>query len=115
MGTTARRVTQKTVDLTPIFLAAGLPEPKKEYPFGGLTGTRKYRFDYAWPEQCICLEREGGTWASGRHIRGVGYRNDCRKYSEAAICSWVVIRATSDMIKSGEAIALLVEAFRRIT
>jgi len=102
----------KTVNLAVIFKAAGLPEPVPEYRFRGICGTRTWRFDFAWEKFAIAFEREGGTWAGGRHVRGVGYRNDCLKYSEAAICGWAVIRATSDMIKSGEAITLLKEAFR---
>jgi|SRR5579871_628319 len=101
--------------LAVIFAACGIPEPHAEYLFTGLSGKRKWRFDFAWPEQRIAFEREGATWTGGRHVRGKGYANDCQKYSEAAICGWVVIRATADMIRSGEALALLGSAFCKST
>ena len=74
--------------------------------------TRKWRFDYAWPDKMIAFEVEGGTWQNGRHTRGVGYENDCIKYSEAAILGWKVIRATTGMCKDGRAVKLLEKAFQ---
>jgi hypothetical protein len=37
---------------------------------------------------------------------------DCEKYSWASILGWVVVRATSTMIRDGLAIDLLEAAFR---
>ena len=73
---------------------------------------RRWRFDYAWPEKKVALEIEGGTWASGRHTRGVGYRNDCIKYNRAAVLGWRVIRATTDMMRDGSALKDLEEALK---
>jgi hypothetical protein len=36
---------------------------------------------------------------------------DCEKYSQAAILGWTVIRVTTTMIRDGQAIDLLVQAF----
>ena len=60
--------------------------------------TRKWRFDIALVERKIAVEVEGGTWVSGRHSRGTGYRNDCEKYNEATKMGWRVLRFTPDMI-----------------
>lgn len=81
--------------------AVGLPTPVKEHRFHP---PRRWRFDYAWPEQMVALEIEGGTWVKGRHVRPSGYAKDCEKYSWAAIDGWRVIRATTEQVKSGEAI-----------
>ncbi len=89
----------------------GLPAPEPEYRFARDAG-RKWAFDLAWPALLVAFEREGGTWTGGRHIRGKGYERDCEKYSEAAIRGWVVIRATTDMIADGRALALLERALR---
>ena len=83
---------------------AGLPEPVQEYPFHQ---ERKWRLDFAWPGRQVALEVEGGTWTKGRHTRPKGYAEDCRKYSEAAIAGWIVIRVTGDMIRSGVAVEML--------
>lgn len=59
---------------------------------------RKWRFDFAYPPLKIAIECEGGTWANGRHTRGVGFSRDCEKYNAAALLGWRVFRFTSDML-----------------
>jgi len=58
-----------------------LPLPVAEYRFDK---TRRWRFDFAWPEKKIALEVEGGCWIRGRHNRGSGYLKDLEKYNAAA-------------------------------
>jgi len=55
----------------------------------------------------VAWEIEGGVYSGGRHTRGKGYEEDCRKYSEAAVLGWRVIRTTTEMVATGEARALL--------
>jgi very-short-patch-repair endonuclease len=71
-----------------------LPMPVAEYKFHP---TRKWRFDWCWPDQKVALEIEGGVYATGRHTRGKGYENDCRKYNAALLHGWKVLRATTGM------------------
>jgi very-short-patch-repair endonuclease len=86
---------------------AGLPTPVQEHrPMAA----RNWRFDFAWPERQVALEVEGGTWANGRHNRGRGYESDARKYNAATLAGWRVLRATGDMVRSGEAVAAVREA-----
>jgi hypothetical protein len=54
--------------------------------------TRRWRFDYAWPEHLIALEVEGGVWVGGRHTSGAGFVKDMEKYNEAACLGWRIIR-----------------------
>ena len=75
--------------------------PEREYRFAP---TGRYRFDFAFPEAMIAVEIEGGTWSKGRHTRPKGFEEDCRKYNLAAIFGWRVLRFTSDMVYSAEAI-----------
>jgi hypothetical protein len=87
--------------------AAGLPEPVREYRFHD---TRRWRFDFAWPEYQVAAEVEGGVFTKGRHTRGPGFVKDCEKYNEAALLGWIVLRFPSPMISSGEALAMLERA-----
>lgn len=87
--------------------AAKLPEPQREYRFHK---TRKWRFDFAWPEHRIAAECEGGTWSGGRHTRGQGFLDDCTKYNTAASLGWYVFRFTREHIESGEALKVLEQA-----
>ncbi len=78
-------------------LASDYPQPVREYRFHQ---TRKWRFDFAWPEAHVAVEVEGGTWDRGRHTRGAGYAGDCAKYNAAVLGGWRVLRFTSDMLYS---------------
>jgi very-short-patch-repair endonuclease len=71
---------------------------------------RGWRFDFAWLEELVAVEIEGGTWAAGRHNRGAGFQADCIKYAEAAIRGWLVLRVTTEMVETGQAIQLLTRA-----
>lgn len=106
--------------------AAKLPEPEREYRFAAVhvgmgTGLRRrltdaklsdWRFDFAWPQHQIAVEIEGGTWSGGRHTRGAGFAEDCRKYNAAQALCWRVFRATGEMVKSGEIIVILSHALQ---
>jgi len=89
--------------------AAGLPEPEREYHFC----KRRWRFDFAYPDQMIAIECEGGTWSGGRHSRGQGFEDDCIKYNTAAIMGWVVLRFTGKLINNWYAISVIEEALER--
>jgi very-short-patch-repair endonuclease len=61
-----------------------LPAFQREWRFHP---TRKWRFDFAWPEYKIALECQG----LGRHQRFKGYQGDCEKQSAAATLGWKVL------------------------
>lgn len=81
--------------------------PAREFPFA--VG-RKWRFDFAWPEQKIAAEIDGGSWSGGRHSRGKGFEEDCRKLNQAALLGWRVFRFTPAMVHSGTAIDTVMAA-----
>jgi very-short-patch-repair endonuclease len=85
-------------------IAAGLPEPVTEYQF---SPDRGWRFDYAWLPQKVAVEIDGGTWTQGRHTRGPGVEEDCRKMAHALALGWWVLRVTTRQVESGEALAWL--------
>jgi hypothetical protein len=70
-------------------------------------GTRRWRFDYAWPERRIAVEYEGIFASKSRHTTATGYSNDAEKYSTAAVLGWCVIRVTAPMIRDGRAADLI--------
>ncbi len=88
--------------------AAKLPAPTREFRFHP---TRKWRFDFAWPELRFAVETEGGTFSNGRHTRGLGFDMDCTKYSEAMILGWDVYRCSGGMVRKGMAIDFLKRLF----
>lgn len=93
--------------------AAGLPSPSREYRFHP---TRRWRFDFAWPDHGLALEIEGGVWNRGRHVTPKGFVADAEKYNAAALAGWRVLRVTGAHVKQGQALAwaeqALAEAMR---
>ena len=86
-----------------------LPEPEREYRFHPV---RRWRFDYAWPSRMVAVEIEGGTWTGGRHTNPAGFEKDCEKYNNAALLGWRVMRFTSGMVRSGEAVQMIEKELR---
>jgi len=66
--------------------------------------TRKWRFDFAFPEKMLAVEIEGGVWTGGRHTRGKGFVSDMEKYNAAAALGWTVMRFTTQQSKKGVAV-----------
>jgi very-short-patch-repair endonuclease len=62
--------------------ALRLPVPSREFRFDD---TRRWRFDFAYPEIKLAIEVDGGTWTQGRHTRGQGYENDAEKCNQAVL------------------------------
>lgn len=73
------------------FTQHGLPAPVPEFQFHK---DRKWRFDFAFVDQKIALEIDGGAWVGGRHTSPKGYFLDMEKFNEAAIAGWRVLRIT---------------------
>ena len=64
---------------------------------------RRYRLDFAWPAQAVAVECEGGIWQQGRHTRGKGFEDDCKKYNRATADGWRIFRCTAGMLKDNPA------------
>lgn len=94
-----RRVVSNTasasVDMFLKYLQKTFPQVRivKEHKFHDV---RKWRFDYAFPDQKVAVEVDGAVWTQGRHTRGAGYVNDLEKLNTAASMGWLVLRITTD-------------------
>lgn len=71
--------------------AVGLPMPEAEYKFHA---TRKWRFDFCWPEAKVALEVQGGIWSGGRHSRGSGLVKEHEKLNAAAHAGYRIFFTT---------------------
>lgn len=87
--------------------ASHLPAPHQEYRFDS---TRRWKFDWAWPEYLVALETEGGVWTRGRHTRGTGFVRDMEKYNAAALAGWRVLRVQPQQLCSDATLNLLRQA-----
>ena len=78
-----------------------------EYRFDPI---RRWRLDFAFPDQKLAVEVEGGVWSGGRHSRGAGFEADCEKYNALTLAGWRLLRFTGKPIKSGEALETIMKA-----
>lgn len=83
---------------------AGLPTPAAQFRFHP---ARRWRADFAYPDQKLLIEVDGGSWIGGRHTTGTGFEADCEKTSWAAALGYRVIRVTGSQIKRGLAVELI--------
>jgi len=74
---------------------------------------RRWRFDFAWPDELVALEIEGGVWSGGRHTNPKGFIADCEKYNTALCLGWAVIRCPSPYITECRMIDWLRDALSR--
>ena len=77
----------------------GMPDWITEYRF---QAKRRWRFDFAWPEQRVAVEIEGGLFQGGRHQTLSGFLADAEKYESALLDGWTVYRVPGPWIAEGE-------------
>jgi very-short-patch-repair endonuclease len=84
-------------------MKAVLLAPEREYRF---CPWRQYRADFAFPEQKLLIEAEGGLFSKGKgwHLSIGGYLDDLAKYNLACLMGYRVLRFTAKEINSGKAL-----------
>ena len=75
---------------------------------------RKWRVDFYFGEpHRVAVEIEGATrYGKSRHSRGHGFENDARKYNSLARAGILLLRYSTAMVISGEAIDEVLEVLR---
>ena len=83
-----------------VIRAFELPQPQREFKFHL---SRRWRFDFAYPEHLLAIEVDGGQWQShgGRHSRDT----DREKLNAAAVLGWRVLRYSGAMLRDPETVA----------
>lgn len=97
MAKEPRRVTDPYPLFTVVVKRLGAPAPVRELQFDP---SRKFRFDYAWPDLMLAVEVDGGVFTGGRHTRGAGFLRDMQKQNLAVRNGWAVLRYTPDQLLS---------------
>lgn len=98
-------------DLEERFLAqlheAGIRPSCRELMFAKEAMGRKWRFDFAWPDERVAVEIQGGVWTRGKHGRGAGIVKDYEKGNAACVLGWRVLKGDASMIRDGSLIDAL--------
>lgn len=74
---------------------------------------RKFRFDFAWPDddRKLAVEVEGGIFTGKAHGSVSGILRDVEKYDLAMLAGWRILRVTPTMIDDGTALEMLEQAW----
>lgn len=89
------------------FKSEGLQPFVTEYRFHG---TRQWRFDFAFIEEKVALEVDGGCFSFGHHARGAGIRKDHEKQNAAVLAGWKVLRCFPETLCTVETAYMLKRA-----
>lgn len=82
-----------------------LPEPHHEFRFHA---TRKWRFDFCWPEpHMLAVELQGAIFSGGRHVRGAALVKEYEKLNAAAILGYRVMFVTTKQLEDGSVFDLI--------
>lgn len=52
---------------------------------------RKWRFDFAFPNERVAVEIQGAIFSGGRHVRGAAMLREWQKLNEAAKLGWRIL------------------------
>lgn len=81
----------------------GLPMPSLQHKFHPV---RKWRLDFAFVEQKLGVEIQGGAFSSGGHSRGAGQAKDHQKINEAQKLGWMILQYGTKAMGDPYAVAL---------
>ncbi len=73
---------------------------------------RLYKFDFAFQEQMVALEVEGGVFKGGGHTSIKGFLKDIHKYNLATVMGWRVLRVVPSELCMQETIDMLKEILK---
>ena len=116
------RIKRRAPDLAIQVRLADLPRPQIEYQFDAV---RRWRIDYAWPEQKLAVEIEGGFYGKGRECPTCGRREvaghtsiqrlktDREKYNALTKQGWWLLRFTPEDLESGTICRDIKDFFQR--
>lgn len=86
------------------------PQWEREFHF---CPDRAFRADFAWPEQKILAEVQGGSASRDRnvgHASPLRYEQDCERMAEAVLRGYRVFWFTTKMVEDGRALRLIERA-----
>lgn len=81
-----------------------LPAPVREFQFHP---TRKWRFDFAWPDVRLAVEVDGEV-----HRIKSRFHADLQKHASATLMGWTVLRVGGHQVRAGVAVQWVREALK---
>lgn len=104
-GRRGRAGAQTELDLAHQLISAGIRGFEREYEFHP---ERKWRLDFAWPEERLAVEIDGGV----HRIKG-RFSGDVVKHNELNLMGWVLLRFEPGHVRNGHALDLIQSALAK--
>jgi len=82
-----------------------LPSPVMQFRFHD---TRKWQWDFSWPDYKLAVEIDGGAFVGGGHGRGAQQAKDYDKMNTAVSDGWRVLRFNTAHMKYPTEVATFV-------
>lgn len=82
-----------------------LPAAIRQYSFARCVG-RQYKADFAWVDERLIVEVQGGLFNGGRHARGAGVESDLERQAIASCLGWKLMGFSPRHVKSGWAVEM---------
>jgi very-short-patch-repair endonuclease len=73
---------------------------------------RKYRSDFAFVDNRLLVEVQGGTWVSGRHNRASAMAAEYERHNTLTLAGWRILYFTADQVHAGTAIKTILAALK---
>lgn len=71
---------------------------------------RRWRFDFAWPEERLAVELQGGIWqGKSGHNTGKGLLRDMEKGNAAQAAGWSVLHFAAEHLADRSAVMMVSE------
>lgn len=80
-------------------LYAQLPEPVRQYPVLNPKTGRNWKLDFAWPQEKLCVEIQGGSWIRGGHNTAQGQHSDYERHNALTRMGWRIFYFNSIAMK----------------
>jgi len=71
---------------------------------------RKFAWDFAFPDERLLVEINGGTYTVGAHSTGKGIARDYEKSNLAQLQGWRCLSFDGKAVRSGEAVEVIRQA-----
>ena len=82
-----------------VMLFPQLPPPVRQFKIRNPNTGRDWRLDFAWAEELLAVEIQGGAWTGGGHNTALGQQKDYIRHNHLTWKGWRVLYFNTPMLK----------------
>lgn len=74
-----------------VMMFGNLPEPVRQHPILNPKTNRHWKLDFAWPEEKLAVEIQGGSFVRGGHNTAQGQHSDYERHNALVRMGWRIL------------------------